>query len=140
LPRGCSVIIDIENEVFTKIATELRSQFTGINVYGEDVRSPSSFPCVSIVEADNYTVRRTQDSGSNENHANLMYEVNVYSNKTSGKKTECKEIFAVIDEIMLGLGFTRSNKNPVTMDEATIYRIVGRYVAIVSTNQTIYRR
>ena len=133
-------MIDIENEVFTKIATELRSQFNGINVYGEDVRSPSSFPCVSIVEADNYTLRRTQDSGSNENHANLMYEVNVYSNKTSGKKTECKEIFAVIDDIMLGLGFTRSNKNPVTMDEATIYRIVGRYVAIVSTNQTIYRR
>lgn len=133
-------MIDIESEVFTKIATELRSQFTGINVYGEDVRSPSSFPCVSIVEADNYTLRRTQDSGSNENHANVMYEVNVYSNKTSGKKTECKEIFAVIDEIMLGLGFTRSNKNPVTMDEATIYRIVGRYVAIVSTNQTIYRR
>lgn len=133
-------MIDIENEVFTKIATELRSQFTGINVYGEDVRSPSSFPCVSIVEADNYTLRRTQDSGSNENHANVMYEVNVYSNKTSGKKTECKEIFAVIDGIMLGLGFTRSNKNPVTMDEATIYRIVGRYVAIVSTNQTIYRR
>lgn len=133
-------MIDIENEVFTTIATELRSQFTGINVYGEDVRSPSSFPCVSIVEADNYTLRRTQDSGSNENHANVMYEVNVYSNKTSGKKTECKEIFAVIDEIMLGLGFTRSNKNPVTMDEATIYRIVGRYVAIVSTNQTIYRR
>lgn len=133
-------MIDIESEVFTKIATELRSQFTGINVYGEDVRSPSSFPCVSIVEADNYTLRRTQDSGSNENHANVMYEVNVYSNKTSGKKTECKEIFAVIDEIMLGLGFTRSNKNPVTMDEATIYRIVGRYVAIVSTDQTIYRR
>lgn len=133
-------MVDIENEVFTTIATELRSQFTGINVYGEDVRSPSSFPCVSIVEADNYTLRRTQDSGSNENHANVMYEVNVYSNKTSGKKTECKEIFAVIDEIMLGLGFTRSNKNPVTMDEATIYRIVGRYVAIVSTNQTIYRR
>lgn len=133
-------MIDVENEVFTKIAAELRSQFNGINVYGEDVRSPSSFPCVSIVEADNYTLRRTQDSGSNENHANLMYEVNVYSNKTSGKKTECKEIFAVIDGIMLGLGFTRSNKNPVTMDEATIYRIVGRYVAIVSTNQTIYRR
>src|SRR5574344_1160625 len=133
-------MIDIENELFTKIATELRSQFTGINVYGEDVRSPSSFPCVSIVEADNYTLRRTQDSGSNENHANVMYEVNVYSNKTSGKKTECKEIFAVIDEIMLGLGFTRSNKNPVTMDEATIYRIVGRYVAIVSRDKVVYRR
>lgn len=133
-------MIDIENEVFTKIASELRSQFTGINVYGEDVRSPSQFPCVSIVEADNYTVKSTQDSGSNENHANLMYEVNVYSNKTSGKKTECKEILSVIDDILLGLGFTRTMKNPVSMDDATIYRMVARYTAIVSTNQTIYRR
>ena len=128
-------MIDVENEIFTKVATELRTQFPKVNVYSEDVRSPSSFPCVSIVEADNYTV-----SGSNENHANLMYEVNVYSNKTSGKKTECKEIIAIIDDILLGLGFTRTMKNPVSMDDATIYRMVTRYTAIVSTNQTIYRR
>lgn len=133
-------MIDIENEVFTRIATELRSRFSKINVYGEDVRTPSSFPCVSIVEADNYTVTKTQDSGSNENHANLMYEVNVYSNKTSGKKSECKEILSVIDEMFLGMGFTRTMKNPVTMDDATIYRMVSRYTAIVSKNQTIYRR
>lgn len=133
-------MIDIENEVFTKIATELRSRFSGINVYGEDVRTPSSFPCVSIVEADNYTVKNTQDSSNNENHANLMYEVNVYSNKTSGKKSECKEILSVIDEMLLGMGFTRTMKNPVTMDDATIYRMVSRYSAIVSKNRMIYRR
>ncbi len=133
-------MIDIENEVFTKIATELRSRFSGINVYGEDVRTPSSFPCVSIVEADNYTVKNTQDSSNNENHANLMYEVNVYSNKTSGKKSECKEILAIIDEMLLGMGFTRTMKNPVTMDDATIYRMVSRYTAIVSKNRMIYRR
>lgn len=133
-------MIDIENEIFTKIATELRSRFSGINVYGEDVRTPSSFPCVSIVEADNYTVKQTQDSGSNENHAYLMYEVNVYSNKTNGKKTECKEILTATDDILLGLGFTRTMKNPVSMDDATIYRMIARYTAIVSQNQTIYRR
>lgn len=133
-------MIDVENEIFNKITIELRSRFPGIYVFGEDVRSPSSFPCVSIVEADNYTFRKTQDSGSNENHAVLMYEVNVYSNKTKGKKTECKAIFSVIDDVFLNLGFTRLTKHPVTMDKATIYRMVGRYNAIVSKNQTIYRR
>lgn len=133
-------MIDVENEIVNKITIELRSRFPGIDVFGEDVRSPSSFPCVSIVEADNYTLRKTQDSGSNENHAVLMYEVNVYSNKTTGKKTECKAIFSVIDDVFLNLGFTRLAKHPVTMDEATIYRMVGRYNAIVSKNQTIYRR
>lgn len=133
-------MIDIENEIFNKINIELCSRFPGINVSGEYVRSPSSFPCVSIVEADNYTLRKTQDSGSNENHAVLMYEVNVYSNKTGGKKSDCKAIFSVIDDVFLNLGFTRLAKHPVTMDDATIYRMVGRYNAIVSKNQTIYRR
>lgn len=133
-------MIDIENEIFTKIVTELRSQFPDINVYGEDVRTPSSFPCVSIVEADNYALTNTRDSGSNENHAVLMYEVNVYSNRTSGKKSECKAILAIIDCLLVGMGFTRTMKNPVTMDDATIYRMISRYTAIVSKNQTIYRR
>lgn len=69
-----------------------------------------------------------------------MYEVNVYSNKTSGKKAECRAIAAVIDDILLGLGFTRTMKNPVSMDDATIYRMVTRYTAVVSIDQTIYRR
>ena len=85
-------MIDVENEIIDKIAIELHSQFPGIDVFGEDVRSPSSFPCVSVVEADNYTLRKTQDSGSNENHAVLMYEVNV-SRINNRKKTECKAIF-----------------------------------------------
>lgn len=133
-------MINIENDIFTRVAAALRADFPAINVYGEEVRSPSSFPCVSIVEADNYTVARTQDSGSNERHASLMYEVNVYSNKTSGKKAECRAIAAVIDDILLGLGFTRTMKNPVSMDDATIYRMVTRYTAVVSIDQTIYRR
>ena len=133
-------MIDIENELFDALASKLRTKFTGISVYGEDVRTPSSFPSASILEADNYTLRRTQDSGSNENHAVLMYEVNVYSNKTTGKKSECKAIFSEIDKYLLGLGFSRLMKRPMTMDEATIYRMMGRYTAVVSQEHVIYRR
>lgn len=133
-------MIDIENAVFTRIATELRSRFPNIDVCGEEVRTPSSFPCVSIVEADNFIVRNTQDSSRSENHAEVMYEVNVYSNQTNGKKSECKKILSTIDEMFLSMGFTRTMKTPVTMDDATIYRMVSRYSAIVSTNQMIYRR
>lgn len=133
-------MIDIENQVFTKIAAKLRAKFPNIKVYGEEIRSPSSFPCACVVEADNYVLKRTQDSGSNENHVNVMYEVNIYSNKTNGKKTECKKILTVIDDVLIGMGFTRSMKKPVSMDDATIYRMIVRYSAIVSKNQTIYRR
>ena len=134
-------MIDIENEVFDRVATRVREQFPDIFMTGEYVSSPASFPAVSLVEMDNSILESTMDSGSNENHANVMYEVNVYSNKTTGKKTECKKIIALIDMEMSAIGFVRSTLTPVPNEyDSTIYRVVGRYRAAVSSNHTIYRR
>jgi hypothetical protein len=70
-----------------------------------------------------------------------MYEVNVYSNKVTGKKSECKAIIALIDREMLALGFVRSTLTPVpNMNDSTIYRMVARYRATVSSDNKIYRR
>jgi len=134
-------VIDIENEVFNRIATRLREEFNPISVYGEYIKSPAVFPAVIIEERGNSALERTQDSGSVENHARLMYEVNVYSNKQSGKKSECKSIFKVIDEEFASMGFTRTLKEPISnLEDATIYRMVGRYTAVVAVGGIIFRR
>ena len=134
-------MIDIENEVFNRVAKRVREQFPNIFMTGEYVMSPPSFPVASLVEMDNSALESTMDSGSNENHANVMYEVNVYSNKTSGKKTECKSILALIDTEMTAMGFVRSTLTPVPNEyDSTIYRMVGRYRAAVSPDYKIYRR
>jgi hypothetical protein len=134
-------MIDIENEVFNHVSATLREKYTGIYVVGEYVKTPPKFPCVSLVEMDNQTYQRTEDSGSSENHVSVMYEVNVYSNKTIGKKSECKEIAAIIDEQMLALGFARTMLQPIpNLDDATIYRMVGRYSAIISKDKLLFRR
>ena len=134
-------MIDIENEVFDRVAKRVREQFPDIFMVGEYVKSPASFPAVSLIEMDNSVRESTADSGSNENHANVMYEVNICSNKTTGKKSECKEIAALIDTEMTAMGFVRSTLIPVPNEyDSTIYRMVGRYRAAVSTDHTIYRR
>ena len=134
-------MVDIENEVFDRVAKRVREQFPNIFMVGEYVKSPSSFPAVSLMEMDNSIRDITIDSGSNENHANVMYEVNVYSNKTTGKKSECKAIIALIDTEMTEMGFVRSTLTPVPNEyDSTIYRMVGRYRAAVSTDYKIYRR
>ena len=134
-------MIDIESAVFNRVATRVREVFPDIFMTGEYVKSPSSFPAVSLVEMDNGTRIETIDSGSNENHVNVMYEANVYSNKTVGKKSECKAIIALIDEEMLAMGFSRSTLTPgPNENDSTIYRMVGRYRAVVSSNNTIFRR
>ena len=134
-------MIDIESIIFQRLSTVLRANYSEISVYGEYVKTPAVFPCVTIEEKDNYVLERTQSSGGVENHAGLVYEINVYSNKKTGKKSQCKEIFSLIDREMQDMGFTRTMLNPIpNIDDATIYRMVGRYKAVVSTNKTIYRR
>lgn len=135
-------MIDVENEIFSTVATALRAAFTGIFVSGEYVAAPSSFPAVTLVEDDNSTVSSTLDSSGHENHAQIMYTANVYSNKSSGKKAECKAILAVIDTQMFGMGFVRVVSSPMEMPNAnqTIYRMVARYKATISKDKIIYRR
>jgi len=134
-------VIDIEAEVFDIVSSDVRLKYPKVYMTGEYVKSPSSFPCVSLIETDNQVYRNTRDSGCIENHAQIQYEVNVYSNRTSGKKAECKEIISLIDSKMEKLGFTRTFMNPVPNEQdATIYRMIARYRAIVSKNKTIYRR
>lgn len=134
-------MIDIENQIFGKISTALRAEFNPIFVSGELVKAPATFPAVYIEEKANSAYQRTQDSGSLENHVSLMYEINVYSNKQVGKKSECKAIFAVIDNEFQKIGFTRIMKEPVAnLEDGTIYRMVGRYTAVVSVGGIIFRR
>jgi hypothetical protein len=134
-------MIDVENEVFNSVATDVRAKYPDVYMVGEYVKTPPKFPCVSLVEMDNQSYQSTEDSGGSENHVSVMYEVNIYSNKTAGKKSECKAIAALIDERMLALGFARTMLQPIpNLDDATIYRMVGRYSAVISKDKVIYRR
>ena len=134
-------MIDVENEIFTIVSTKVREKYPDIFITGEYVRVPSSFPCVSLIEQSNTVYEGTSTSSDIENHAKLMYEVNIYSNKTRGKKSECKAIATLIDTELLSLGLNRIMLQPIpNMDDATIYRMTGRYEGVISKNKTIYRR
>lgn len=133
-------MIDIEDQVYQKIIDELKRLFPSIYCYKEQQSALAKFPCAIIEEADNYAYDKTQDSGSLENHAVVMYEVNIYSNKANGKKGECKQILQIIDKQFEKMGFTRISKVLMTMNKATVYRIISRYQAVVSKNKEIYRR
>ena len=134
-------MINVETEIFNIIATAVRSEYPDAYVVGEDVKSPSQFPCVSIVEMDNVAYEKTESSGSVENHAMITHEINIYSNKTSGKKSECKAIASLIDDEYATLGFSRTMLQPIpNVDDATIYRMTGRYRGVVSKDKYVFRR
>lgn len=134
-------MIDIENEIFTKIDTLLKTTYgNSFNTSSVYQNTPPSFPSVSIVEEDSYSDIATQDSESCEKCINVMYEINVYSNKNNRKKIEAKAIFTLINDLMISLGFTRQMTSRIPNVDNSIYRILGRYIAKVDKNKKIYRR
>ena len=134
-------MIDIEDVLFTEIAEALESAYSGIFVTDEYVAQPSSLPAVYILEIDNTPDVRTQSSSNLENHAAVMYQVDVYGNRHMGKKAECRAILSLVDQEFAKRGFTRTYSKPTpNMADATIYRMTARYAAVVDKDLVVYRR
>lgn len=134
-------MIDIQNEVFTKVATAVRAKHEGASVTGEYTRKPSTFPTVTLDEIENVTVATLVDSSDHEKFSGVGYRLQVFSNKVGGKKAEARAIFATADKELCGLGFRRVTYS-VTPEiyDSTIYSVTATYEAIVGENGFIYKR
>lgn len=131
-------MIDCENEVYTRVATALRSQFSKIDISSDYTLVPAAFPHVSFYESDNLVDwRRTSDT---KEMASVTFTVEVYSNKVPGKKTEAKQIMNAIDAVMFSLNAERLSKLVVPNRENTnIFRYVARY-RVLTDGTFFYRR
>lgn len=135
------MIPDIETDVLDRVATALSAEFGGILVCGESVHAPESFPAVSIVEEDNSSYLPALDT-EGSHHAQLMYDVNVYSNLAVGRKAQAKKIMERVDALMQETGFVRLGRQPLSLPnaDASIYRIEARYRTIVNEKKQLLRR
>lgn len=121
-------MIDHESEVFQMCADAFREAYPNGFIAPEYVARPSTMPAVMLYEADNTVDERAVDNGNTENAVNVMYQLEVYSNSSKGKKAQAKAILALIDEKLAQRRFERSTLNHVpNMNDATIYRLVARY-------------
>jgi len=130
------LIIDITNEVYTK----LKSTVTSATILTEYPESTPVFPCVVFSELLNNTYEETIDTGG-QNHGDVSFEVQIFSNSDT-KITQVKSIRNSIDSVMAdtyGMSRTYSNAVPNYMD-TNIYRYVLRYTCIVDANRKIYGR
>lgn len=128
-------MIDIENIVFTRAAQAVRAAFPETSVSSEYVEIPACFPHVSIEEKDNSVSERTRDLSGIEHYAQVMYEINIYTNNGAVRKSTAKAIADVIDKAMAGMLFTRIFKGNTPNIDRSIYRLTMRYRAVVREGQ-----
>lgn len=131
-------MIDIESQIFTMLYDAIKAVYPNCDVKSELDLEPSKSPAVMIEEINNAS--NTQTMTTTENHAVVDYEINIFSSKASGRKSEAKAILSLIDGIMTEWNFQRLMTNPVSLSDSTRYRLVARYTAVVGTNEVIYRR
>lgn len=135
-------MIDIENALFDKLANLLETEFSELvdNVYSETPNEISSFPLVVIQEVSNLNYIKGQDNNEFENYATIAYDVNIYSNKISGAKLECKAILTKLDIMFLNYNFRRISYIPFKNNDDNVYRLTARYQAVVSSDYRLYSR
>lgn len=125
-------MIDIENIVIDKVIDRLTNSFENITVSSEETKTPASFPAVLILEKSNTVYLDSRDENK-ENHANIMFQADIYDNDVNDKKATCKRISSELDSIMQEMGFTRTLCEPIAnLEDATIYRITMRFTAVAS--------
>ena len=131
-------MIDFSNEIFNAVAKHLRSLYKGIQVKGEYVSTPAKFPTVTIDEIGNIPVEL--DSATTNKYADVIYRVQVFSNKENGKRAEAREIYKTVDEKLMELGFfAKSFTTTPAIYNSEIYSITATYGAIISRDGVIYR-
>lgn len=134
-------MLDFLNEIFTTVATAVRAAHSDVTVTGEYTRKPSKLPAVTLDETENVVVGELVDSSKEERYSGLTYRLQVFSNKTSGKKAEARAIFATADGAMRSLGFRRITYTTTPeIYESTIYSITATYEAVIAANGVTYKR
>lgn len=121
-------MISLENEVTNAIDQALTEANVEAFVTAGYIQSSSMFPCVQVVEIDSRVFERGSTLSRIEVFATVVIEINFFSNKTSGKKEECRQLATIADEVMEGLGFMRTllSQTP-NYEDSTVYRMTGRW-------------
>lgn len=133
-------MIDIERAVFSAAVDAFLANYPAGAYYDQPVETPAAFPSMELAEVDNSTYDKSLDAEMREHHAKLLYQLDVYSNLSDGAKDQCRAIVALIDPVMLSLGFVRKMCRLTRNQDERITRMTARYQGIVSEDYRIYRR
>lgn len=141
-------MIDIEHKIVDTIFNAVRLAYPDADVTTGFDEKTAVFPCVVVEEIDNAPYRRSMTDDCSENHAQLTYEVSVYTDNKDSAKSVGKAILDIVDTALQGLKFRRIRKNKPLNIARTIFRQYGRWEVVVgkpvevgkNTVYQLYRR
>ena len=134
-------VTDIESIVIDDLNTLIKAQFPTALIRSTEEQRPTSFPFIHIRETDNYAHERTMTAQAKENHTNLTYTVDVYSNAPTGERAQARAVMGIVSKYFRGIGFyrisTRTTPNPL---DTNVERLTAMFNAVIDKNNHTFRR
>ena len=129
--------MDIENEIITVVMKSFKENkdFKDIPIISDSDITPTTFPCIYFYQADSYDSSDKHTASREEKGNIVLFEAFVYSNTANKAKSECKNIFKVLNDVMRIEGFHKMTETPLTPQANTVKAIrFARYKAEASAD------
>lgn len=126
-----------KNGIFTYVVGKLQEKFEDINCTSVEDLAPSTFPTVYCREINKSQTRENITLAFDDSQYRSTFEVQVFTNKTTGAITEADKIMAVVEDAFRQLYFVETYCQPIPNTDQSIYRLVARFQKHVCGGDTM---
>ena len=124
-----------QNAIFTVIRTAVLNTISTANVTQTYSATPSRFPTVFAREIGHFTPSQTQTLTNQQDVYETTWEVQIFSNLTSGAKEQAYKLMSIVKNALRGLYFIEVSENPIDTANAKYYTLIARFRRVIGSGE-----
>ena len=115
------------NGIYTYVRNAVKAEFPDVYVCGAEEPIPPVGLAVEILEVDVRTPSRFVTLDGQDEQWRVAFDVNVYSNKFEGAKTEAHDVLRVCEKAFRRLFFLEDSRLTLKRENNRVVRLAARF-------------
>jgi len=119
------------NAIFTAIRNAVKAEYADANCVQMYTPTPAKFPTVFAREIGHFTPQQAWTLTNAQDISERTWEVQVFSNLSTGSKEQAYEILDICKDVMRSLYFIETFEQPIDQQDKSIYCLVARFRRVI---------
>lgn len=119
------------NAIFTAIRNAVKAEYADANCVQMYTPTPAKFPTVFAREIGHFTPQQAWTLTNAQDISERTWEVQVFSNLSTGSKEQAYEILDICKDVMRNLYFIETFEQPIDQQDKSIYCLVARFRRVI---------
>lgn len=119
------------NAIFTAIRNAVKAEYADANCVQMYTPTPAKFPTVFAREIGHFTPQQAWTLTNAQDISERTWEVQVFSNLTTGAKEQAYDILDICKGAMRSLYFLETFEQPIDQQDKSIYCLVARFRRVI---------